>query len=108
MEWQLVFYSEMLEQELFALPAGILARLLRYLDRMQIYGPDLGMPHTRSMGSGLFELRIKSKERNERVFYCTLSGKRIVFLHHFAKKSQITPARILDVANNRMKEVKNA
>jgi hypothetical protein len=26
---------------------------------MEIYGPDLGMPHTRAMGGGLFELRIK-------------------------------------------------
>jgi phage-related protein len=108
MEWQIVFYSNLLEQELLALPEETLAKLLRYLDRMLIYGPDLGMPHTRAMGSGLFELRIKSKTRNERVFYCTLSGKQIVFLHHFSKKSQKTPVRILDIAKTRMKEVKNA
>jgi phage-related protein len=46
------------------------------------------MPHTRAMGDGLFELQIKSQERAERIFYCTLSGKRVLLLHHFAKKTE--------------------
>jgi len=29
---------------------------------MELYGPDLGMPHTRAMGDGLFELRLKAAE----------------------------------------------
>ena len=40
------------------------------------------------MGDGLFELQIKSQERAERIFYCTLSGKRVLLLHHFAKKNR--------------------
>jgi hypothetical protein len=32
---------------------------------MELFGPDLGMPHTRSMGGGLFELRIKAPELPE-------------------------------------------
>ena len=40
------------------------------------------------MGDGLFELQIKSQERAERIFYCTLSGKRVLLLHHFAKKTE--------------------
>ena len=27
---------------------------------MELFGPDLAMPHTRAMGGGLFELRIKT------------------------------------------------
>ena len=75
---------------------------------MQIYGPDLGMPHTRAMGDGLFELQIKSQERAERIFYCTLSGKRVLLLHHFAKKTQKTLMRELTKARQRLKEAKNA
>ena len=44
------------------MPAGFLGRYLRYSDRMEIYGPDQGMPHTRAMGEGLFELRLKAAE----------------------------------------------
>jgi phage-related protein len=74
---------------------------------MQIYGPDLGMPHTRAMGSGLFELRLKSKEGISRVFFCTIVGHEILMLHQFIKKTEKTPIKELTIAQNRMKEWKN-
>jgi len=106
--WTITYYSEALQQEILALPAGFLGRYFRYTDRMEIYGPDLGMPHTRSMGDGLFELRLKAVEGIARVFYCTLIGKRIVILHQFTKKTQKTPPRELALSRRRMKEVKDA
>ena len=90
------------------MPAGFLGRYFRYTDLMEIYGPDLGMPHTRAMGEGLFELRLKAKEGVARVFYCTLIGKKIVMLHQFIKKTERTPLRELEKARRRMKEVKDA
>ena len=45
--------------------------IVRYAERMEIYGPDIGMPHTKAMGDGLFELRLKAGEGIARVFYCT-------------------------------------
>lgn len=89
------------------MPAGLVARFVRYGERMETYGPDLGMPHTRSMGDGLFELRLKAAEGIARVFYCTVVGRRIVVLHQFVKKSEKTPKRELKVARNRMKEIKD-
>lgn len=65
------------------------------------------MPHTRAMGHGLFELRLKAAEGIARVFYCTLVGRRIVMLHQFTKKSEKTPRKELEVARQRMKEVKD-
>jgi phage-related protein len=75
---------------------------------MEVYGPDLGMPHTRSMGEGLFELRLKAAEGIARVFYCTMVGKKIVILHQFIKKTDKTPSKELEIARRRLKEVKNA
>jgi phage-related protein len=60
------------------------------------------------MGDGLFELRLKGAEGIARVFFCTLIGKRIVMLHSFIKKTPKTPVHELDVATQRMKEMKNA
>jgi phage-related protein len=60
MKWIITYYSESVQNDVLSLPAGFLARFLRYTDRMELYGPDLGMPHTRAMGDGLFELRLKS------------------------------------------------
>jgi phage-related protein len=89
------------------LPAGFLARFLRYAERMEVLGPDLGMPHTRAMGEGLFELRLKAVEGIARVFYCTVVNRKIVFLYQFVKKSNKTPTRELKVARERMRGMKN-
>ena len=75
---------------------------------MEVYGPDLGMPHTCAVGDGLFELRLKAAEGIARVFYSTLVGRRIVMLHQFIKKTKKTPRKELEIARRRMKEVKNA
>ena len=90
------------------MPAGFLARYLRYTDRMEVFGPDLGMPHTRAIGGGLFELRLKAVEGIARIFYCMVVGKKIMVLHQFIKKTDKTPPRELATARRRMKEVKNA
>jgi len=108
MNWTITYYSESVQNEILAMPVGFLARFLKYTDRMELYGPDLGMPHTRSMGEGLFELRLKAAEGIDRVFYCTMIGKRIVMLHQFTKKTEKTPPRELATARRRWREVKNA
>ena len=73
-----------------------------------MFGPDLGLPYTRAMGEGLFELRLKAAEGVARVFYCTMVGKKIVVLHQFIKKTDKTPPRELETARRRMREVINA
>jgi phage-related protein len=105
--WNVTFYNKRIEAEILALPTGLLARFLRYAERMETFGPDLGMPHTRAMGGGLFELRIKAAEGIARVFYCTVVDRQIVFLHQFVKKTDKTPLKELNIARQRMKEVKH-
>lgn len=107
MNWKVTFYSVSLEEEILGLPAGFVARFLRYAERMEVYGPDLGMPHTRAMGGGLFELRLKADEGIARIMFCTLKKREIVMLHQFTKKSEKTPRKELEIARRRMKEVKD-
>lgn len=42
MTWMITFYSEKVEAETLALPAGILANFLRIAELIQVFGPDLG------------------------------------------------------------------
>ncbi|MHB8563964.1 MAG: type II toxin-antitoxin system RelE/ParE family toxin [Acidiferrobacteraceae bacterium] len=72
------------------------------LHYMEVFGPDLGMPHTRAMGGGLFELRLKAAEGIAWVFYCTVADRRIVMLHQFVKKSDKTPRQELDITHKRI------
>lgn len=108
MSWTITYYSESVQTGILNLPAGLLARYLRYSDRMEVYGSDLGMPHTRAMGDGLFELRLRAAEGIARVFHCTVIGRKIVILHEFSKKTDKTPPKELTLARRRMKEIKNA
>ena len=87
------------------LPEGLQARYIHLTSRMLVYGPNLREPHTKAMGNGLFELRLKSMEGIARVFYCTVVGSCIVMLHSFIKKTDKTLARELETAVKRMKEV---
>lgn len=105
--WTGIFHSDRLEAGILGLPPGFVARFVRYAEKMEVYGPDLGMPQSRAMGSGLFELRIRASEGIARVFYCTVVNERIVFLHLFIKKTGKTPTKELEIARARMKEVKH-
>lgn len=105
MNWVIEYYGSKLEKTILDLPPGLLASYLRLTDLMIEFGPNLGMPHTKALEKGLFELRVKSKEGIARVFYCTRVKNRIVMLHHYVKKSQKTPKKELQLAMKRMKEV---
>jgi phage-related protein len=86
MNWSITYYNERVRKEVLSMPAGIVADYVRLTDAMALYGADLRMPHSKAMGSGLFELRPKGPEGIGRVFYCTQVGKSIVVLHSFVKK----------------------
>jgi phage-related protein len=103
--WSVTFINDRVEREVLALAPAFVARFIRFAERMELFGPDLGMPHTRAMGGGLFELRIKAAEGIARVFYCTVVDRRIVVLHQFVKKTDKTPPKELEIARRRMKEV---
>ena len=104
MPWTVVFADKKVESALLRLPPSFVARFIRYAERMESFGPDLGTPHTRSMGDGVFELRLRGAEGIARVFYCANEDRQIVMLHHFTKKSAKTPPKELAVARERLRK----
>jgi phage-related protein len=63
-------------------------------------------PHVKHVEGKTWELRAKASEGIARGLYVTMTGRRIVVLHVFVKKSQKTPPSALKVARERMKSVK--
>jgi phage-related protein len=108
MDYTITYYSESVQEQILDLHDTLAARYIVLTRRMVAIGPNLGEPHTKAFGDGLFELRLKGGEGIARVFFCTQIGKRIVVLHSFIKKSDRTPRRELDVALIRLKEMKHA
>jgi phage-related protein len=105
-DYTISYYSEAVQEDLLALPDTLAARYIVLSRRMEALGPNLGEPHTKAFGDGLFELRLKGAEGIARVFFCTLVGRRIVMLHSFIKKTEKTPPRERALALTRMKEIK--
>lgn len=108
MQWTIAYYAGDVEAFLLALPDGLLARYLRLADMILEFGPHLGMPHTRAMGDGLIELRVKGKEGIARLFFCAVFGRRVIMLHGFVKKSAKIPLKEIQTARFRLSQVKKS
>jgi phage-related protein len=107
-DYTITYYSEAVQADILDLPDTLAARYIVLTRRIVALGPNLGEPHTKAFGEGLFELRLKGAEGIARVFFCTLVGRRVVMLHSFIKKTDKTPPRERRTAEARMKEVKHA
>ena len=108
MDYTITYYSETVQADILNLPDTLAARYIVLTRRIVALGPNLGEPHTKAFGEGLFELRLKGAEGIARVFFCTLVGRRVVMLHSFIKKTDRTPPRERRIiAEARMKEVKH-
>lgn len=105
MNWTITFYNTRVHQEIKSWPDGVYADFMRLSGLLRDHGVDLRMPHSRAMGSGLFELRCRGEEGIGRAFYCMLTGRTIVILHSFIKKTQETPEKELRIARKRQQEV---
>lgn len=105
MSFEVEYFHPRVRTEIESWPVGILADYARMVELLLEFGPDLRMPHSRALGGGLFELRLRGREGIGRALYCFVTGQRVVILHAFVKKTQGTPERDLRIAQKRRKEV---
>lgn len=59
MPYSISYYSPEIQADILSLSPGIQADYFRVTDLLEEFGPALRMPHSRSLGDGLFELRVK-------------------------------------------------
>lgn len=98
--------NALVDAELGALPASLRARLTRIVEPIEAVGlENVREPHVAHLEGKLWEMRAKAKEGIARAIYVTATGRRIVILHVFVKKSQKTPKAALEIAQQRAKEV---
>jgi phage-related protein len=106
--WKVETLDRTVDAELDGLPPSLRARLLRLMEMVENIGLDrMREPHVRHLEGKLWELRAKAAEGIARGLYVTVTGRRVVVLHVFVKKSQKTPAGALAIAWERLKKVKS-
>lgn len=69
------------------------------------FGWPLGMPLVAHLGGDIWEVRIRLEKRIARILF-TLKGNIMVLLHGFIKKQQKTPKPDLDLAKERLKQLR--
>ena len=105
MEWTVETLA-VVDAEILNLPPGLGAKLIRLLDIIEASGLErLHEPHAKHLEGKLWELRVKAAEGIARGIYVTVTGRRIIVLHVFEKKTQKTPRRAIEIALDRMKRM---
>jgi len=93
-------------EELNALPPAQRASFERIVRLIQ----DFGLEHVheryiKHLEGRLWEMRLKGRDGIARSIYVTATGRRVVVLRTFVKKTQKTPRREIELALRRAKEV---
>lgn len=97
--WSVAFYVSShgrspVKEYLASLPLADRAKVARYLQLLQEFGPTLSMLQARHIEGKLWELRPDA----HRLFYAILSGRRCIVLHAFRKTSRKAPRREIEQA----------
>lgn len=109
MEWEVEYYEtqagnvpvfEWIEE----MPADERALALGYIDQLELLGTEAQRPLVRRLEGKLYELRWKAKDKQQRIAYFAASGRKLVLVHGFTKKSKTTPQKEIELARKRMRE----
>lgn len=80
------------------------AKALAAIDILSEYGNELREPYSKSMGEGLFELRIKFSSDISRIFYFFVVNNKIILTNGFVKKTVKTPKAEIELARKYKKD----
>lgn len=86
------------ETFLDSLDGKIRAKFLRVMMLLEENGNELREPYTKSLGEGIFELRVKQGSNILRALYFFMIGRKIIITNGFLKKTKKTPVSEIELA----------
>ena len=81
------------------------AKVERYIQFLQMQGPNLLRPYADQVKDKIRELRVKVADGNVRIFYFFFIEHRIILLHAFKKKTQELPEGEIEQAKGNMEDL---
>ena len=108
-DWRIIFYRtpagrrpviDFLEEQ----DARTRNKIEEAIQTLEQRNVGIGYPLARPIEGKLWELRIEQQTNIYRVFYFFFTGRQIILLHAFQKKTQKTPNREIQIALKRMSE----
>ena len=106
MRWRVEVLDATVRAELEAQPKDIQARYVRILELIESHGLEqVREPYVRHLRGRLWEMRMRGRDGIARAIYVTAAGRRVVVVRVFAKKTEKTPRREIELALRRAREV---
>lgn len=88
------------EEFLDSLDYKMRAKILLAISLLEVNGPQLREPYSKSLGDGIFEIRAKFGNNITRTLYFFYDGKQIILTNGFVKKTQKTPTAEIQKAKD--------
>lgn len=106
MKWIVETLNEVVDAELEALPTDMRAQLAHIANLIESMGLEqVGEPHVKHLKGSLWEMRLTGRSGISRALYVVVTGRRVVIVRTFVKKTQKTPRREIDLALARAKSI---
>ena len=106
MRWTVETLNELVDRELEAIPRDQRAKFVRISELIETKGLErVREPYVKHLEGPLWEIRIRGRGGISRALYVAVSGRRVVVVRVFAKKTRKTPRREIKLALKRAKEL---
>jgi phage-related protein len=105
--WSFVLANVEAQAELDALPLEVRASFERIVRLVQAFGLErVREPYIKHIEGPIWEMRLRGRDGIARALYVTATGRRVVILRVFTKKTRKTPRREIELARRRAEEVR--
>jgi phage-related protein len=105
--WIVVYGDQRAEKEIGKLAEDVRADFLRIVNLIERHGlENVHAPYVKHLRGKLWEMRMRGKDGIARAAYIASTGKRVVVLHAFVKKTQQTPQEAIELALKRAREAR--
>ena len=106
MKWIVETLNQQVLEELDALPDDMQAKYHFIAGMIEDLGPgQVGGPHLRHIEGRLWEMRLKGRDSFARALYVVVTGRKVVIVRVFIKKTPKTPRHEIELALSRAKEI---
>lgn len=106
MTWKVTFLDAVAKAEVYALPSDLRASFQRISTLIVAVGLErMRAPYVKHLDGKLWEMRLTGRDGIARSLHVAATGRRVVVLRTFVKKTERTPRREIELALERAKEV---
>jgi phage-related protein len=105
--WTVEYLDDKAKAEVESLPRDMRSSFERIVGMVTAHGLErMREPYVKHLEGKLWEMRLKGRDGIARSLYVTATGRRVIVVHSFVKKTEKAPRREIEIALKRAKDVR--